>query len=71
LNPARLFAIVEELRRREAESNWFEFKGNNTNPEMIAKTISGLANGARLADRETAYIVWGVDDGPERDLRGR
>jgi hypothetical protein len=46
LNPPRLFAIVEDLRRREAESNWFEFKGNNTNPEMIAKTFAGFANGA-------------------------
>jgi predicted HTH transcriptional regulator len=50
------------LRRQQAESSWFEFKENNFNPERIALTISGLANGARLADRETAYIVWGVQD---------
>lgn len=62
MNPARLFAIVEDLLRQPAEANWFEFKANNTNPERIALTISGLANGARLADRETAYLIWGVDD---------
>jgi ATP-dependent DNA helicase RecG len=62
LNPARLFAIVEDLRRHKAEANWFEFKANNTNPERIALTVSGLANGARLADRETAYMIWGIED---------
>lgn len=30
-------------------------------------TISGLANAARLSDRETAYMVWGVEDG-SRDV---
>lgn len=63
MNPARLFAIVEDLRRHGGEANWFEFKVNNIDPERIGLTISGLANGARLADRETAYLVWGIDDG--------
>lgn len=62
MNPARLFAIVEDMLRQQAESSWFELKENNANPERIALTVSGLANGARLADRETAYIVWGVQD---------
>uniref|UniRef100_B0T686 Uncharacterized protein n=1 Tax=Caulobacter sp. (strain K31) TaxID=366602 RepID=B0T686_CAUSK len=57
MNPARLFAIVEDLRRHRAEANWFEFKANSTNPERIALTVSDLANGARLADRETAYLI--------------
>lgn len=63
LNPARLFAIIEDLRKHSAESNWFEFKENNDNPERIGLTISALANGARLADRETAYMIWGIEDG--------
>lgn len=62
LNPARLFAIVEDLRSQRAEANWFEFKENNQDPERIALTISGLANGARLSDRETAYLIWGIED---------
>lgn len=62
MNPARLFAIVEDLRSRSAEANWFEFKENNVDPERIALTVSALANAARLADRETAYMVWGVAD---------
>lgn len=62
LNPARLFAIVEDLRRQPAEANWFEFKQNNEDPERIGRTISALANGARLADRETAYMLWGIED---------
>ena len=63
MNPARLFAIVEDLRRHTAEANWFEFKHNNNHHERMALTISGLSNGARLADRETAYMVWGIEDG--------
>lgn len=63
MNPARLFAIVEDLRRQSAETNWFEFKHNNEDPNRIALTVSALANGARLADRETAYMIWGVQDG--------
>lgn len=69
MNPARLFAIVEDLRRQGAETNWFEFKHNNDDPERIALMVSALANGARLADRETAYIVWGVEDGTQ-DILG-
>lgn len=62
VNPARLFAIVEDLRQYDAEANWFEFKVNNEDPERIGRTIAGLSNGARLADRETAYLVWGIED---------
>jgi ATP-dependent DNA helicase RecG len=60
------FAIVEDLRQHDAEANWFEFKVNNEDPERIGRTISGLSNGARLADRETAYLVWSVEDGTRR-----
>ncbi|MCA3710525.1 MAG: putative DNA binding domain-containing protein [Phenylobacterium sp.] len=63
MNPARLFAIVEDLRNQSAETNWFEFKENNGDPERLGQSISALANGARIADRETAYMIWGVRDG--------
>ena len=61
--PEYLRDLVRELRMLPAESEWVEFKVNNTNPEAIGKNISALANSAVLNDREAAYIVWGVEDG--------
>jgi ATP-dependent DNA helicase RecG len=61
-SPARAFDLIEELRRQTGETAWCEFKVNNADPKMIGKTISALANGARLNDREMAYVVWGIDD---------
>jgi hypothetical protein len=29
---------------------------------MIGEDISALANSAVLADRDDAYMIWGVDD---------
>ena len=40
-----------------------EFKGNNIDPTVVGVRISALANSARLADKHTAYLVWGIEDG--------
>ena len=58
----RRLAVVKDLLRLPAETAWAEFKEDNTNPKEIGKRISALANAARLADRESAYMVWGVRD---------
>lgn len=62
MNPTRLFALVEDMRNQSAEASWFEFKGNNSDPKKIAKTISAIANAARLVDREMGFIIWGISD---------
>lgn len=54
--------LVKELCKQPNESGWVEFKHNNCLPEMIGKDISALANSAVLADRNNAYMIWGVDD---------
>lgn len=54
--------LVNELRKYESETQWFEFKHNNYDPDMIGKDISALANGAALTEKTNAYMVWGVDD---------
>lgn len=54
--------LVRHLCRNPHETEWLEFKESNARPEQIGVTVSALANGAALADRRVAYIVWGVSD---------
>ncbi len=54
--------LVNALRENKSESNWFEFKHNNFDPEMIGQDISALANGAAYAEKSCAYMIWGIDD---------
>lgn len=63
MSDSRNRAVIGDLLRLPAETAWVEFKENNSEAEMIGKRISALANGARLADKGFAYMVWGVRDG--------
>ena len=54
--------LVEELRHHDSETEWIEFKTNNSNPEMIGQRVSALANSACRLGIPTAYMVWGIDD---------
>jgi ATP-dependent DNA helicase RecG len=58
-----LVGLVRELAKLPRETDWVEFKRNNSNPEEIGEYISALANSAALAGKAHAYLVWGVDDG--------
>lgn len=60
---ARDIALIDELRALPAEAAWVEFKGNNADPEMIGKRCSALSNAARIEGKDTAYMVWGIEDG--------
>lgn len=62
-NEARDIALIDELRGLPAETSWVEFKGNNTDPEMIGKRCSALSNAARIEGKDFAYMVWGIEDG--------
>ncbi|MDN3546082.1 hypothetical protein QWZ02_16615 [Kinneretia asaccharophila] len=35
MNPARDIALIDQLLAQPAETAWLEFKGSNTDPEMI------------------------------------
>lgn len=63
MTAARDIALIDELRALPAEAAWVEFKGNNTDPEMIGKRCSALSNAARIEGKDTAYMVWGIEDG--------
>ena len=55
--------LVNGLRQLPSETEWVEFKQNNADPQTAGKNISALANGAALAGKPSAYIVWGIEDG--------
>lgn len=62
MNEARDIALVDELRGLTAEMPWLEFKGNNTDPDVIGKRCSALSNAARIEGRDCAYMLWGIED---------
>ncbi|NTX48136.1 putative DNA binding domain-containing protein [Burkholderia cepacia] len=62
MNLERDIALVDELRSHTSECQWLEFKKNNTDHEMIGKRCSALSNAARIEGRDTAYMLWGVED---------
>lgn len=54
--------LVNRLIKYPNETNWLEFKHNKYTPDMIGEDISALANGAAFAEKNCAYMIWGVDD---------
>ena len=63
MTPAQLSALLIELLALPSETEWVEFKENVTDPDMIGKRLSGLANSAAIIGKPTGYLVWGVEDG--------
>jgi ATP-dependent DNA helicase RecG len=64
----QLSALLIELLARPQETEWLEWKHNNSDPEMIAERLSALANSAALHGLETSYFVWGVEDGTKKTV---
>lgn len=57
-----LLSLLKELLRLPNETEWVEFKKNNDKPDTIGEYISALANSAALLGKQSAYLVWGVED---------
>lgn len=67
---AEYFAgLVTELRKLPHETEWVEFKQNQSEEETIGEYISALANSAALFGKVNAYLIWGVDD-TSHDIMG-
>ncbi len=62
MNDTRILALIDDLLVASAETSCVEFKENNFAPSAIGKYISALANAAALAERDFAYLLWGVRD---------
>ncbi len=58
----RDIVLIEELLGNATEHETVEFKHNNEDKLLIGKLCSALANTARIEQKDTAYVIWGVDD---------
>lgn len=61
-------ALLRRLLQEPGEGEWLDFKHNNCDPGLIGRTVSACANAAMLADRDRAFIVWGVENRTKRKL---
>jgi len=57
-----LVSIINELRKLPGETEWVEFKSNNSKPEEIGEYLSALANSSALMGKVNAYMIWGIDN---------
>lgn len=57
-----LLSLVQNLCGLPAETEWLEFKHNNSDPQEIGEYISALSNGAALNGRYHGYLVWGIEN---------
>ncbi len=69
LNQQRDIDLIDDLRGNPSEASWYEFKSNLDDQEKIGRTISAMSNAARLEGKESAFIVWGVEDS-KHDISG-
>ena len=56
--------LLSELRSFPSETEWLEFKVNNT--QEIGQYISALSNSACVHGKEYGYIIYGIDDKSHR-----
>ena len=57
-----LTGVVHELVSLPRETEWLEFKADNTDPQAIGEYVSALANSAALHEKAHGYLVWGIRD---------
>ncbi len=55
-------ALLKHLANEPSESTWLEFKADLFDPVQVGKNISALSNGAMLAQKDYAFLVWGVEN---------
>lgn len=63
MTTAQRQAKLNELLALPQETEWAEFKHNNSDPQMIGEYLSALSNSAALEAQPFGYIVWGIEDG--------
>lgn len=60
--------LLKRLLKEPHENSWLEFKHNNCDPDLIGRTVSACANSAMLADKERAFVIWGIKDGKKEKV---
>ncbi len=54
--------LLKHLLSLGKETEWREFKQNNSEPDSVGEYISALANSAALHKQPFGYLIWGVND---------
>jgi predicted HTH transcriptional regulator len=62
MDTAYLESLLIGLASLPHETEWVEFKLNNSKPDDIGEYLSALSNSATLHGKNTAYIIWGVEN---------
>ena len=62
MSPEQLSYLLHQLLSDAHETEWLECKRNKADPEAIGRNLSALANSGVLHGRDTAYMVWGIED---------
>jgi ATP-dependent DNA helicase RecG len=62
VNQREHIALIDRLRALPAETEWFDFKRNRCEPQVLGQYLSALANSACLANQPRGYLVFGIDD---------
>jgi len=64
MTDSELNILLSELRAFPNETEWLEFKVNNS--QELGEYISALSNSACIHNKSFAYIVFGIDDNSHR-----
>lgn len=54
--------LIKTIVNKNSEEEWFEFKENLQNEQVIGEYISALSNAAAMCNKEFAYLIWGVNN---------
>lgn len=57
-----LIDLIHYLVKFPKETEWLEFKTNYFQADEIGKYISALSNSATLYEKNSGYMIWGIDD---------
>ena len=66
MDSARCQEIVMDLLEQSKESEWLEFKHNNSDPNTIGQLISAISNGSNIKNKPLGWVVWGIDDDTQK-----
>jgi ATP-dependent DNA helicase RecG len=58
-----LTQLLLRLASLPYETEWAEFKRDNTDPVEIGEYLSAISNSAALHGKEVGFVVWGIADG--------
>ena len=68
MTPHEFETLIRSLIALPNETEWVEFKHNNTDPDEIGEYASALSNSVALDRRTAGYVVWGIEDGTHKIL---